>query len=141
MQTLKEDIQNAREYLLKVLKPGSVVYGQVTQVSRTGMNRHIKLFTVVDNELVNITWYASLVMEGKYAGDNKYGERVLKVPGCGMDMVFHTIYGLSSSLFRGNFFCIGKGCPANDHSNDREPDYSPHRLHSDAGYALRYKHM
>lgn len=144
----------ALAYLRGILSPGSDVYGEVVHVSRSGMMRHIKLFAVVDGKIQNITWYASWA-QGSAPADVS-GEWVIKAGGCGMDMVFGEVYSLSRVLFHKEFHCIGHGdptkygtaCPSNDHSNDRwetdydaEKAYSPDRIHSDAGYALRYKKL
>jgi hypothetical protein len=57
--------------------------------------------------------------------------------GCGMDMGFAAVYGLSYALFGKGFECTGPNCPANDHSNG-DRDYTPH-MHSDGGYALKHR--
>ena len=66
----------------------------------------------------------------------------LVVGGCGMDMGYSVAYGLSSTLFRDDFACIGEGCPSNDHANDNDGSWSREknkgRQHSDGGYALRH---
>ena len=61
------------------------------------MSRHIKVFVVSKGEIINISWHVSKLLEWKLAK----GERAIVVGGCGMDMCFHTIYTLSSVLFRG----------------------------------------
>jgi len=62
----------------------------------------------------------------------------LVVGGAGMDMGYHVVYNLARTLFADGFACVGEGCPSNDHSNG-DRDYTPGRLHSDPGYALRHR--
>lgn len=78
------------------------VYGLVRRVSANGINRQISLFAVTKNhEIANITYMASMILDGKEPPTNQYYEHVIKVTGTGMDMVFHTVYNLSSVLFEG----------------------------------------
>ena len=78
------------------------IYGLVRRVSANGMNRQISLFAVTKNgEIANITYMASMILEGKEPPTNSYYEHVIKVTGAGMDMVFHLVYNLSSILFEG----------------------------------------
>jgi hypothetical protein len=73
------------------------------------------------------------------------GHFAIKVGGCGMDMGFSLVYGLSRTLYREGHACtIGEDhghhsgtdyCPSNDHVNDR--NWSRYEgLHSDGGYAV-----
>tara|TARA_A100001388_G_C28764948_1_gene500144 strand:- start:1729 stop:2250 length:522 start_codon:yes stop_codon:yes gene_type:complete len=78
------------------------VYGLVRRVSANGMNRQISLFAVTKSgEIANITYMASLILNGKEPATNSWHEHVIKVTGTGMDMVFHLVYNLSSILFEG----------------------------------------
>ena len=79
------------------------IYGLVRRVSANGMNRQISLFAInKKKELVNITYNAHMILnEGKEPPTNSFHEHVIKVTGAGMDMVFHTVYNLSSRLFEG----------------------------------------
>jgi hypothetical protein len=135
MTTRKERIElEAIDKLLHVveLKPGDTIYTRLDHVSRSGMYRVISLFVMRDNEPWNISHMAAPLLEGY---DEKH--EGCKASGCGMDMGWHLVYNLSRQLFKDNFDCIGKGCPANDHANgDRL--YESHK-HSDGGYALKQR--
>jgi hypothetical protein len=88
----------ALETLREYLKPGSKVYVQVASMSRSGMSRDLRLFVVHEGDLLNITWDACFAT-GNIPRDSKYGERVWRIGGCGMDMAFAAVYELSSALF------------------------------------------
>lgn len=135
--------EEAKNFLKKYLKPGDTVYTHVEHVSRSGMYRVIRLYVIDENQPMDISYTASILLEGY---DEKHNG--CRASGCGMDMGFALVYALSRRLFE-EFYCIGKGegyiclCPSNDHLNWREDnshnDYSSTRLHSDSGYALRQK--
>ncbi len=130
-QTQEREAQEALETLRQWIKPGDTVYTVLEHVSSSGMTRDIKPVAIVDGKPVNLAWYMARLgwkRSPKYDG--------LRVGGCGMDMGFSIVYGLSRTLYADSFDCIGHDCPANDHSNG-DRDYSPHR-HSDGGYALRH---
>lgn len=89
----RADMIEAQEELRTILSPGDTVNVIQRHVSRSGMMRHLSLF-VGDR---NITHLAGRAM-GDPARDIK-GHWVLKVPGCGMDMHFATVYNLAFVLF------------------------------------------
>jgi hypothetical protein len=99
------------------------------------MFRLIGVHVVHKGELVDITYWVNQLLE--YGIDRDKGG--LKVGGCGMDMGFHVVYSLSRSMFRDSFYCIGKKCRSNDHTNG-DRNYRRHK-HSDGGYALRHEWM
>lgn len=115
------------------MKPNDVVFTQLNHVSTSGMMRVIKVMVIRNNEPVNINWLVARVLEWTY--NAKHGG--ITVSGCGMDMGFHLVYTLSSTLFPDGFTCIGKGCPSNDHTNG-DGNFEPHN-HSDGGYALNQR--
>ena len=129
----KEEIEEARKYLKKLLHPGDVVYTDVTHVASSGMSRHIRLILIRQNQPMDITWWVSRVV-----GYNLTKNGDLQVGGCGMDMGFAVVYSMSSTLFPKGFTCSGdkekRHCRSNDHSNG-DRNYKPHK-HSDGGYAL-----
>ena len=90
----------AIEQLRKDLKEGATVYTILRHCSASGMSRDISLVMVKDGELRNITWYAARAMG--YACKLRDGSNVIRVGGCGMDMGFHLVYGLSRTIFAGN---------------------------------------
>lgn len=83
--------------LRKLLKPGSTVYGIVRTVSRSGMSRTIDFF-VMPTKKGDRPMYLSGYM-ATLLGYTRDSSGALRVSGCGMDMVFHTVYNLSSVLF------------------------------------------
>ena len=68
-------------------------------VSTSGMSRLVSLVYVKGGSIVNITYSAALALG--WTLTDKYGYRSIRVTGCGMDMGFHTVYTLSSVLYRG----------------------------------------
>lgn len=109
----RRDQAQAVEYLKTILKPGDTVFTILRRRSSSGMTRHISLVVMESGKSVDITWAAARAKGDKM--DRDTGGIV--VGGCGMDMGFHLVYGLSHAIFRDAFFCSGKNCPANDHSN------------------------
>lgn len=96
--------QKAIERLQTLLSPGDTVYTVCTHTSQSGMMRHIMCLIpsrvkVQDKKsptILNISYLVAKVLEWKMTpSGNK-----IKVQGCGMDMGFHTVYELSSSIFK-----------------------------------------
>jgi hypothetical protein len=109
--TTKQDQAYAVERLLSYyLKEGDRVYTMNRHTSSSGMSRDLSLFVARDGEIMNITYYAAHALGWRLV--ERSGYRAIRVGGCGMDMGFHTVYTLSSVLFRGS-------------------------VEGDAGYALR----
>lgn len=77
------------------LNDGTVVYAKVTQVSRSGMSRHVELFMVKGEDLVDISYWAARALQWGYADRFPRG---IRVSGCGMDMLFHTVNALSYAM-------------------------------------------
>ena len=130
----KQEQNEAREWLLKHLKPGDVVYTSLRHVSRSGMYRAIDLFTFEDNQPLRLSWMAAKLLEG-YSVKHE----ACNASGCGMDMGFHLVYNLGAILFPDGFTCIGDHCPANDHSNMPYPNRDGQMWHNSGGYALIQK--
>jgi hypothetical protein len=91
------------------LTDGATVYAIVRSVSASGMSRSISLFAISDSGigspyLYNITYHVARGL-GESLRDTKYGERVIRVHGAGMDMVFATVYDLSIRL-HGNGYAL-----------------------------------
>lgn len=132
----KRERQEAIEKLRAMLKPGDTVRTILRHVSRSGMRRCVS--PIIDGE--DRSYLVALALGAKV--DQKHGG--IKVDGCGMDMGFHLVYGLSATLWPDGFGCVGEGgenrsarCPSNDHSNG-DCDYTPH-THKNGGYALRQR--
>lgn len=84
-----------REMFAEQAKP--TVYTILRHVSQSGMSRDISLKTMEDGRLIDITYTASIALGEKVKDRN--GQRVIRVNGCGMDMGFHLVHGLSSVLY------------------------------------------
>lgn len=115
---VEESLANLREWI----KPGSVVYTILRHVSRSGMSRNVSVVVPFRGDFLHPN-HAVAVVTGQplVRGWNDS----VKVGGCGMDMGFALVYGLSRRLFPEGYGCIGEGCPSNDHSNG-DRDYTPH---------------
>lgn len=76
-----------------------VIHTITRHVSSSGMTRDISLIYVKGGAAFNITYSAALALEWPLS--EKSGNRAIRVQGAGMDMGFHTVYTLSSVLYRG----------------------------------------
>ncbi len=119
--------QEAQEQLREEFPPGSTASTILRHVSRSGMSRSI---SVVNAKIEDVTWMVARALGERI--DPKNGG--IKVVGCGMDMGFHLVYGMSRTIYPNGHDCTGERCPSNDHSNG-DRDYTPHN-HSDGGYAV-----
>jgi hypothetical protein len=114
----KSEREEAISRLREWIKPGDTVYTTLRHVSRSGMSRDIDLHIIEDNEPRWISGMAATACDWRR---NKDG--AVKVGGCGMDMGFHLVEGLSCTLYgrEHGYKCLGKGkCPSNYHVNHRE---------------------
>lgn len=94
-----QEVEEAKEQLLKFfVKEGDTVYTVLRSVSSSGMNRTMSLKVAKEGKILDLTYYASVVLGWPLVEVN--GSRALRVGGAGMDMGFHTVYTLSSVLFR-----------------------------------------
>jgi len=132
MKATKQQKADALARLHELVKPGDTIYTQFVHVSRSGMLRTVKLFVVVDNEPVNITYQAAVLTV--YNMDSN--SDALKIPGCGSDAGFKAVYSLARALYPDGFTCAGENCQSNDHTNgvcDRDGKHH----HREGGYAFR----
>lgn len=114
------------------IKEGQTIYTFLKSVSSSGMSRQIAVIVSINGEVRNISRLVAEVLELRL---NKSLDAIT-IGGAGMDMGYSIVYGLSRTLFKDSFYCIGDNCPSNDHVNgDREYN---HHQHSDGGYALRH---
>ena len=75
---------------------GITIYAQVKHVSASGMFRRVQLLHAMNGEIIDISYYAAIILDwGKYTDGYKGG---IPVHGCGMDMLFHTVYSLSCAM-------------------------------------------
>lgn len=105
----------AIEQLKKILAPGDTVYAIIRKVSKSGMSRTIDLY---GKDYMYLTGYISQAL-----GWRRDKSGALKVTGCGMDMVFHTVYCLGCALWP-------NGTPQPHGTRNGQPD-------RDGGYALK----
>lgn len=129
-------------HLRKLLKPGDTVYTVLRHVSRSGMSRNIDLYMMDEGQPVWISAYVGHALGTPQSRKNWERSQGLTVGGCGMDMGFHLVYGLSRVLFSDGFVCSGESCPSNDHFNDRtcrRETFKGQMHKGDGGYALNHK--
>lgn len=96
------DYDYAKKQLLDYyLTEGATVYTVLRSVSSSGMSRTISLKVAKGDHILDLTYWASVVLDWKLVEVN--GSRALRVGGCGMDMGFHTVYTLARVLFRDKY--------------------------------------
>lgn len=109
----------AKADLLEYIRPGATVYCLLRHCAKSGMSRRISLFVIHDGKPRNISFTAAAAM-GRTINLDDGG---IVVGGCGMDMGWHLVYCLGSTLWP-------KGTPEPHGRRNGEPD-------SDGGYALK----
>ena len=137
--------EKAIEQLREWIKPGDTVYTILDHVSRSGMQRAIRVVIpivageaiesaapggrptdYVRKDSIGVDFRHPNYAVGKALGlrhwkRNGYEQDALMVGGCGMDMGFHLVYNLSYALYGKGYACLGKGkCPSNYHTNHRD---------------------
>jgi hypothetical protein len=96
------DYDYAKKQLLEYyVNEGDTVYTVLRSVSSNGMSRTISLKVARGGQILDLTYFASVVLGWPLVEKN--GSRALRVGGCGMDMGFHTVYTLASVLFRDKY--------------------------------------
>ena len=88
---------------------GTTIYAKVVRVSASGMSRQVRLYFIkphedtyhnegrgIAEEIIDISYWAAKALEWGYSGDG-YREGI-RVGGCGMDMLFHTVSSLSYAM-------------------------------------------
>jgi hypothetical protein len=90
IEKLSEWEQETIKKVYKAILNGKV-YAKVNKVSSSGMTRHIAFYMILNGGIQNITTFIGWLNGYLKAGEYEKGEG-LKVGGCGMDMVFHTLY-------------------------------------------------
>jgi hypothetical protein len=130
MTKKEKERQESLSYLREHLRPGDTLHTLLTHVSRSGMQRRIKVKQLKDSEILDFSFHVSKVLNWSM------DERGIKVNGCGMDMGFQLIYSLSCQLYPKGFGCVGENCPSNDHTNG-DGDYTPHGANQTLNTALK----
>jgi hypothetical protein len=132
--TPRMDAEQARDELRVIFPVGSTAKTVLRHVSRSGMARWLSVIAP-DGEDVTVKVAAAT---GERVHE-RAGSFCIRVNGCGMDMGFSLVYGLSRTLYREGHPCIiGPDvtyCPSNDHVNDQRWDHYE-ELHADGGYAI-----
>ena len=90
----KIKMNNFESFLKEWFPKGSTASTTVVHVARSGMSRHIKVFAIDGDRIINVSHYVAEFLEMRYTDKN-----AVFVGGCGMDMGFHLIYTLSSKLY------------------------------------------
>ena len=90
--------QEEKEKALAILEEwrGHTLLAIVNSVSRSGMTRRIEFYAAKGNEISRIGYFMSKILEWPYDVD-KGG---FQVSGCGMDMIFHTLYSFNAAAWQ-----------------------------------------
>lgn len=107
--------EQAKESLREILSHGDRVYCVLRSVSRSGMSRTIDFYAIKDNRPIWLSGHMAAALGWKRSKD-----RGLVITGCGMDMGFHAVYCLASTLW---------------------PKGNPNREDKDGGYLLKSEWM
>lgn len=75
---------------LSKIKAGKML-ASVVSVSKSGMSRRIKFYYIHNGELQNATSAVKFLRQAG-AWDYDVIDKGFRVGGCGMDMIFHTLY-------------------------------------------------
>lgn len=107
-----EQIQALKELKKIFNKKGMRVYARVLKVSNTGMSRVIHFATIKNNQLYNIDGYISKICSLSFVEVGScWG---LRVYGCGVDMIFNTLYNVNSWAIRYGIIKISKNKTQHD---------------------------
>ena len=87
--------ERATESLREALPEGTTVYCIVTKVAPSGMSRHIRFKYVKGGRILDATARIGIALGYTYKDDT----HSLLVRGCGMDMGYHVVEGLSFRLY------------------------------------------
>jgi len=104
--TKKQQKQESYDYAKKQLleyfvTEGDTIYTVLRSVAPSGMSRTMSLKVAKNGKILDLTYYASVVLDYPLVEVN--GSRALRVGGCGMDMGFHAVYSLARVLFRDKY--------------------------------------
>ena len=126
--------EKVKAELRELIKPGDTIHTILRHVSQSGMSRDISVVFITKTGETRCLDYAThILLECPLAKRDG-----VKIGGCGMDMGFHVVYGLSRILYGDGYDCIGKGCPSNYHVNRRDPNAPIETRHTD-GYAINHR--
>lgn len=98
MKYTKQEIEQSKGMIEKLVPKGSTIYGVVRDVARSGMSRTIDFYTIgTDSKGAPYLQYLSGYM-ATVLGYSRARQGALKVKGCGMDMIFHCVNSLSYAM-------------------------------------------
>ncbi len=123
--------------LRKICPPGTTIYCVLAHVSRSGMQREIKFYTITSGkrhgrDVQDIAWLSGYM--SRVLGYRRGKRDGLIVSGCGMDMGFHVVNSLSYALH--GMKDVGRG--AIKAANDGRPFTATAKSYR-AGYSLECK--
>lgn len=93
-----EEKEKIKQSLLELFEKNNHVYTVLYHVSRTGMSRRIKLYTIVDNKPIDITYRVAFILDRKFNDDG-----TITITGTGMDVGFEAVYNLSYKLYKDGY--------------------------------------
>ena len=93
---LTEHEKEKMKQTYKAIKNGKM-YAMITHVSQSGLSRRVKFFYPHKGGIVRasvwVAWLSGIVTPGKWEQGGKYvTDEGVKIDGCGMDMIFYTLY-------------------------------------------------
>jgi hypothetical protein len=140
MKYTKEDKEQAEKTLRALLRPGMTVYTLLERVSRSGMQRSVKLYVVNGEELRHLSWSVACFL----GMSRKQREEGITIDGCGMDMGFDLVYRLGRALYSTGYLCTGDQCTSSDHYGEKRMDrfkglHAKDFMHTHGGYALNQR--
>ncbi len=113
------------------VKDGTIINAKVNKVSQSGMSRNITLYiTDKDGSIIDISYHAAKVLEWPYK--DKY-DGGIRVGGCGMDMLFHTIDSLS--------YGMGYGSICQDPGRTKPIEKTGQKGQKIKAIGLKYRHL
>lgn len=69
------------------------IIATIKRVSTSGMSRNIAFGFITEKRLFNFTYHISVIKEITMNDNHS-----IRVGGCGMDMIFHTLYSLNGNI-------------------------------------------
>ncbi len=84
------EIEKTKDELRALLPPGSIVYTSLNHVSRSGMQRAISTYIIIDNDVRDISYDVAEII-----GNSIHKKGGIKIDGCGMDMGVAIVHQLS----------------------------------------------
>lgn len=91
--------KQARELLTMVAKGEAVTLASVKSVSKSGMSRNISFSLVTSDLKRNIEIYYLNYIISQLLNETLKSDDSVKITGCGMDMIFNTLYRLTKKVF------------------------------------------